>query len=244
MEQHVVKSYQIGQGLVEYALLLLLIALVAGLGLSAAGVSIPELYNQVMAGPKSEETACDPLASAGRNWDIFEDKFWRGGITQEGGLYEACPLCGGLLPGYKGNDYQVDLSGVKVSNVNPTWNGYGVAFRADYTKKGLDGYMFEIERVNKNAPVQVYFSKWVNGKQIKPPLSVTNLPADFDWNSPPDISVRAEGDKFTAYLDGQEILQARDKTYTEGGAGVVSNQGTTLEFSDFLIDALACQEEK
>jgi len=238
------------QGLVEYALLLLLVAVVTGLGLSAAGVSIPEVYNQVITGFQGggengaggEQPACLPLAQAGEDWTAFYDKFWRGGITPEGLGYQVCPLCGGLVPGFTGSDYQIDLSGVQVGNVRPTWNGYGVAFRSEYGKQGLNGYTFEIERVNKNAPVQIYFSKWVNGKQIKPPLSVQNLPADFDWNTPPDISVKAEGDTFTAYVGGKPVLQASDQTFTEGGAGVISNYGTQLSFSDFQVGALACTE--
>ncbi len=242
--KYTVRRFQKGQGLVEYALLLLLIAIVGGLALNAMGVSIPDIYNQVMAGLRGEDAACSPLARAGKEWDAFKDKFWRGGIAQKDGGFQVCPLCGGLLPGYSGSDYRVDLSGVKVQNVNPTWNGYGVAFRAEYGKKGLNGYMFEIEKVNKNAPVQIYFSKWVNGKQIRPPLAVKNLPPDFDWNNPPDISVKAEGDTFIAYLDGKEVLKASDKTYTEGGAGVVSNLGTKLDFADFAVNLPVCEEVK
>lgn len=237
-------SFPKGQALVEYALLILLIALVAGLALNAMGVSIPEIYNQAMAGGRGDDLACNPLARAGKDWEAFEDKFWRGGIVQQHSGYQVCPLCGGLLPGYSGRDYRVDLSGVKVKNVNPTWNGYGVTFRAKYDKKGLHGYMFEIEKVNKNAPVQIYFSKWVNGKQIRPPLAVQNLPPDFDWNNPPDISVKVEGDTFVAYLNGKEVLKASDKTYAEGGAGMVANLGTRLDFADFLLNPPVCEEAK
>jgi|GEM_PF-567237 hypothetical protein len=42
-------------------------------------------------------SACAPI-HAGDEWDSSVDKFWKGGITQQPGGYQACPLCGGLLP--------------------------------------------------------------------------------------------------------------------------------------------------
>ncbi len=240
--KHTVRQFQKGQGLVEYGLLLLLIAIAAILAISIAGVSVQELYNQAMAGLGGEK--CTPLARAGADWDSSQDKFWKGGITPQQGGYKVCPLCGGLLPGFSGNDYQVDLSGVQVKNTNSTWNGYGITFRAENGKMGLNGYMFELEKVNKSNPTQIYFSKWVNGVQIKPPIKRVYLKSDIDWNNPPDMSVKVEGDTFTAYMDGQQVLQGSDKTYTEGGSGVFSNAGTELNFSDFLAASVDCDEVK
>ena len=104
--------------------------------------------------------------------------------------------------------------------------------------------MFEVEKVNKNNPTRIYFSKWVNGVQIKPYIKMYYLPSDIDWNNPPDMSVKVEGNTFTAYMNGQQVLQGSDKTYTEGGTGVFSNAGTELSFSDFLINPLNCPEVK
>jgi|JFJP01.1.fsa_nt_gi hypothetical protein len=240
--ERTIGKFQKGQGLVEYALLLLLIAFVTGLSLNIAGVSVQDLYNQVTAGLRGENTDCSPLARAGSEWDASDDKFWRGGIEQQEDGYRACPLCGGLLPGFSGNDYQVGLSGVQVEKTNPTWNGYGITFRAENGPKGLNGYMFEVEKVNKNNPTRIYFSKWVNGVQIKPYIKMFYLPSDIDWNNPPDMSVKVEGDTFTAYMDGQQVLQGKDTTYPTGGSGVFSNAGTELNFSDFLANSLDCEE--
>jgi hypothetical protein len=102
--------------------------------------------------------------------------------------------------------------------------------------------MFEVEQVNKNKPVQVYFSKWVNGKQIQPPLSVTTMPSNFDWTNPPDFKIDVEGDTFTAYLDGKQVLTAKDSTYKVGGVGATANQGTQLTFENLLVNALNCEE--
>jgi Flp pilus assembly pilin Flp len=239
-----VRQFQKGQGLVEYALLLVLMAVIAILALNISGISTSDLFNQIKTGIEGEDDSCKPLAEAGDEWESSKDKFWYGGIEQQQDGYKVCPLCGGLLPGFSDSDYQLDLSGVTVKNTNATWNGYGITFRAENGANGLNGYMFEVEKVNKNNPTRIYFSKWVNGVQIKPYIKMYYLPSDIDWNNPPDMSVKVEGNTFTAYMNGQQVLQGSDKTYTEGGAGVFSNAGTELSFSDFLINPLNCPEVK
>jgi hypothetical protein len=58
------------------------------------------------------------------------------------------------------------------------------------------------------------------------------------------MSVKVEGDTFTAYMDGKQVLQGKDDTYPAGGSGVFSNAGTELNFSDFLANSLDCEEVK
>ncbi|MCA1900225.1 MAG: hypothetical protein LDL50_05905 [Chloroflexi bacterium] len=232
------------QGLVEYVLLLLLTGFVAILGLSLSGVSLSEVYAKAVDGLKFNNVtaSCGELARSSGDWQAFKDSFWRGGITPGDGGYRVCPLCGGLLPARLGSDYEIDLSGVGVENIRPTWNGYGLAFRSTYDKNGLNGYMFEVEQVNKNKPAVIYFSKWVNGKQIQPPLAAMDMPSSFDWTNPPDFRIKVEGDSFTAYLNGEPALTAKDSTYAAGGVGVVANQGTQLTFEDLVVKPIGCEE--
>lgn len=239
------RNFLRGQGLVEYVLLLLLLGSAIILALSISGVSLSELYADAVdgLGLSGTDAACAVLGQAGEDWQAFKDGFWKGGIAQVDGRYAVCPLCGGLLPGNPGSDYSIDMSGVTIQNIQPTWNGYGVSFRSNYDKGGLDGYMFEVEQVNKNKPAQIYFSKWVNGKQIQPPLSIATAPANFDWENPPDFQVEVQGDTFTAYLDGKQMLTAKDSTYKEGGVGAISNHGTQLTFDNLVVEALDCAEE-
>lgn len=244
-----ISTRQRGQSLLEYALIIALVAVLIALTMNAMGISLADVYSKAVAALEGEtgggdDPDCTPLAVATDDWKNLQDKFWRGGIKQGDDGFYVCPLCGGLLPGFSGNDYAIDLPGVKVSNVLPSWNGYGVAFRADYQKSGLNGYMFEIERVNKKLPTQIYFSKWVNGKQIKPPLASITAPANFDWDNPPNMTVKVEGDQMIAYLNGVEVLRASDSTYPEGGAGVIANMGTQLQFKDFYATRPQCVEVK
>jgi hypothetical protein len=238
------------QGIVEYILLIALISLVVGLGLDAAGVSIPELYDQAVSAIRGDETIvttdtdCSQTIRAEQDWDAFKDGFWKGGVEYQDAMYQVCPMCGGTLPGYTGGDASITLAGVNVKNIRNSWNGYGVVFHAKYEKKKLDGYMFEIERQTKNHPVQVYFSKWIKGKQIEPPLAVLELAASFDWENPPSIQIQVEGKKFTASLDGRQVLQASDGTFSEGGVGVITNPGTQMTFDDFTVQVNTCGEEQ
>jgi hypothetical protein len=238
------------QGIVEYILLIALISLVAGLALDAAGVSIPELYDGAVSAIRGDETIlitdtdCSQTMRATQGWDAFKDKSWRGGVEYQDVRYQVCPQCGGTLPGFAGGDAVISLAGVNVKNVRNSWNGYGVVFHAKYEKKKMNGYMFEIERQNKNQPVQIYFSKWVKGKQIRPPLAVLNMTSTFDWENPPSIQIQVEGNKFTALLDGRQVLQTSDGTYNEGGVGVFANPGTQMTFDDFTVQVDTCGEEQ
>lgn len=237
-----------GQGLVEYVLLVALLVLASVLALDAAGISIPELYQQGVALVRGEapvdpgEGECLQVVRASDEWHGFKDKFWRGGVEFENGRFEACPLCGATMGGFSGADFTLSLSGVQVENERKSWNGYGVVFRGAYTRQGYEGYMLEIERQAKNHPVQIYFSKWVRGVQIRPPLAAQNLP-DFDWENPPSIQVQVAGDTFSASLNGEPALRAVDRTFTEGEVGVVSNSGTRTTFQEFNVQFDVCGEE-
>ena len=243
----VIKQGYKGQGLVEYALLLALIALVAALALDASGVSVSDVYRDTIATlrgdrvPAGEEPACIQTIEATGQWNPYKDGFGRGGVEYRNGRFQVCSLCGGTVPGSHGKDYTLTFSNVQVENVRKSWNGYGVLFRGTFEKKKYSGYMFEIERQNENKPTQVYFSKWVKGKQIRPLLSVLDLPS-FDWENPPEIQVKVEGDTFTAYLDGKEVLRAKDDTYPDGSSGVISNPGTELKFGGFKVGMDLCGE--
>lgn len=233
-----------GQGLAEYALLVVLVVVVLLLALAATGTSFSDIYNSIIEA-LGFDGGCETVAGSSMDeWTALKDKFWRGGITDTGDQLTVCPLCGGVLDGYTGSDYVVDLSDVQVTNTGSTWYGYGVTFRSEYTNRGLNGYMFEIEQTNKNKPPVMYFSKWVNGNQVRPSLAVTNLPANFSWSDPPDMQVSVQGDTFVAYLDGVPVLNASDSTYASGSAGVIANAGSTLRFSDFSLNPTDCLESE
>ncbi len=234
-----------GQGLLEYALIILLIAVVSGLALAVSGVSLREVYDRIVKAlsGNTSPASCGVSAAQLANWQTLGGN-WRGGIQPGVDGFQVCQLCAGMLSGYSGSDYLIDLSGVQVENVLPANNGFGMSFRAESTENGISGYMFEIEQQNKNKPPVVSFTKWVNGVRVNPALGEVELPPGYDWTSSPNIQIDVRGDTFTAYLDGQPILSVKDSTYKEGGVGVATKNGTTLKFKDLTAQDPACQSSQ
>jgi hypothetical protein len=102
--------------------------------------------------------------------------------------------------------------------------------------------MFEIERKKYNQPGQMYFSKWVNGYQIQPPLAAVDVPENFDWNNPGNLTVVAQDDTFQAFLEGEKVLETQDDTFKKGQAGLAVNYGSRLYLDDFGVDSPTCAE--
>ncbi|BAJ62944.1 hypothetical protein [Anaerolinea thermophila] len=231
-----------GQGLLEYALIILLVAAVTGLALAVSGVSLRDVYERMLnaLSGKTSPASCSVSAAQLANWQGLEGN-WRGGIQPAVDGFQVCQLCAGMLGGYSGSDYVLDLSGVQVENVLPANNGFGVAFRAESGENGMSGYMFEIEQQNKTKPPVVSFTKWVNGVRVNPSLGEVELPMGYDWTTSPRIQIDVRGDTFTAYLDGKPILTVKDTTYKKGGVGVATKNGTTLRFKDITAQDPACQ---
>lgn len=231
-----------GQGLLEYALIILLVAVVTGLALAVSGVSLRDVYERILnaLSGKTSPASCSVSAAQLANWQGLEGN-WRGGIQPAVDGFQVCQLCAGMLGGYSGSDYVLDLSGVQVENVLPANNGFGMAFRAENGKNGMSGYMFEIEQQNKTKPPVISFTKWVNGVRVNPSLGEVELPMGYDWTTAPRIQIDVRGDTFTAYLDGKPILTVKDATYKEGGVGIATKNGTTLKFKDLTAREPSCQ---
>jgi len=244
--------FQKGQGLVEYALILLLVVGLAVLSLNLMGVSLQDVYQQIVDafGGKSRDSACDNYYRAGFDesldgWDDIQSGFWKGKWKVEDGQLVGSNLGAILYGGLDGQDYSVSLNGAHLTPAttkNPTYQGFGLIFRGEMVKSRLNGYMFEVEKKNKNDPGTIYFSQWINGNQINPPLASAPIPPNFDWSHPGSMSVGVQGDTFTAYLNGKPILTAQDDLYTSGQAGAAVNKGSILRLDDFSIDSLECQE--
>ncbi len=247
-----------GQGLVEFALILVLVVGLGLLSLNLMGVSLKDVYQQIVdafGGTSSQsgeaQSACKNYYQSGfddslEDWDDIESKSWKGEWDVEDGQLVGSNLGAILYGGLDDQDYSVSLNGAHLtptSSKNPTYQGYGVIFRAETVKGNLNGYMFEVEKKNKNDPGTMYFSQWINGNQINPALASMPVPANFDWSNPGNMSVSAVGDTFTAYLNGQPILTAKDDLYASGQAGAAVNRGSTLRLDDFSVDSPQCQEQ-
>lgn len=219
-----------GQGLVEYALLISLIALASLLALQVLGVSLGDVYCDVTAAINLT-AACSPKAICEDSFESLENwkSYYGTPVTGEGKvclskgvqMSNTCSMNAAL------KDYTVRLEDAYLYQ----GNGYGIFFRTTYNQKGANGYIFQYDPGLKAFVIR----KWVNGKEIWQPIAKTMIPKDYPiYNTPHTVEVQVEGNTFTVFLDGQQILQAIDDTYTEGGVGL-----RTWDNTQFCADQIS-----
>ncbi|RME07737.1 MAG: DUF1080 domain-containing protein [Anaerolineae bacterium] len=220
------KKHELGQGLAEFALLIVLVATVASLTLVVTGTSLQDVYCSAVAGI----TGKDPCAAAlsedfsdlsdwqivwGRNWRIEDGKLCGSGW---GALFNTQ---------FSGDDYTINLGKANLAR----GNGYGVFFRAqNYSRP--EGYIFQYDPGWRGGAF--IFRKWVNGHELYP-FAEARMPG-YDWHGEDhQITVAVEGNTYIAYVDGQEVLRASDSTYTQGGIGLRTWDRTAVCFDDLTI---------
>lgn len=249
-----------GQGFLEYALILVAVALGALIILNLFGVSTGELYRTAVSaiglspsgsGP-SEEAALPgaPSAPPEEEGSLFEDdfseglggwtflssKFWQGTVTEQDGKMMVGPMGAAFATGFSGTDYTVTLNGAELQKKASNNEGFNVIFRSNNTTTSFDGYTFSIDKPKNKDTGTLYFYKWENGVQMEQPISSAAVPSGFNWDNPGDIQVRVEGSNFTAAINGQTVLTGSDSAYTQGGVGLSSNFGSYL-----LVDSVSIQ---
>jgi Flp pilus assembly pilin Flp len=222
-----------GQGLIEYALIVLLVAIGALVVLQMMGISVSEVYCKVSSGLGAK--ACQQTSTAyctdnfanmsgsqilTGTWTLSNNQLCNlnGGI-----IYNKCSMA--TLPS---NDYTAQIDGAML-NSGP---GYGIFFRATNTGAGTNGYAFQYDPGLGGFVVR----KWVNGVEINPPIA-KNFIAGYDYYSKPHtLSVKMVGNTFTGYVDGLAMLSGTDSTYASGGAGIRTWYGTNLCLNNFSVN--------
>ena len=222
---------QRGQGLVEYGLLIVLVAIGLILIMRLMGVSVSDLYCQAVNGITS--------GSACKGQIYCQDSFdgntsgWQnmsGTPTTQNG--QMC-FSGGLQNLNKcstkmsQSDYVVNLNGVTLTN----GNGYGVYFRSTLTGSGLNGYAFQYDPGAGNA---LLIRRWVNGTEVNPPIAKVPINSTV-YNAPHDFKIVVKGSTYTVYMDGVKVMTAQDSTYPTGGTGLRSWDSTSACLKDFNV---------
>lgn len=223
-----------GQGLVEYVLLLALVVIGTVLALQLSGVRLADVYCRAASALSGGDVcakvqyACeDNFYAAMDNWVNWQD----GWATKSG---SACASGSGVIfntcsTSLNPKDYTVYVSGAHLMK----GKGYGVFFRTTVKKKRLfNGYTFQYDPgYGRGAFI---FRKWVNGKEL-PPFAV--MPAQgYDWYSAPkDVTIKVQGDQFTAYIDGVAVLSGVDGSFREGGAGLRTWGASQICVDNFRI---------
>jgi len=215
-----------GQAFVEYALIPVMVILIAIMGLKTLGIEIGTLYSSVVCGLSRAEDCGRYFADEFNDleaWDIVRGKW----DVEDG------KLCGGpgegrIFTDLSESDYVINVQDATLFK----GNGYGIYFRTTNSEK-VDGYNFQYDPgYGKGSFV---FRKWFKGRELQP-IAIVKAP-DFDWyNQEYDIKIVVDGNTFTAFIDDEQVLQAVDDTYSEGGVGFRTWDGTTACFENISVD--------
>ncbi len=236
-------SFESGQGLLEYGLILVLAVVALILILQLFGITLRDVYCAVVSVFSSSGTCAVSAKPAA----ICEDDFTQGlsgwqnrfgttpiqpgnfcwsGATQ---TFNQCSMKQEL------RDYVIHLEDVVIDQ----GSGFGVFFRTRFGQQGASGYIFQYDPGMKyyGSPNGSFLiRRWMNGKEIWKPIAETSIPADFAvYKTPHDIDIIVSGAKFTVLVDGKKVLEATDHVYKDGGVGFRSWSNTTACISRFSI---------
>jgi Flp pilus assembly pilin Flp len=224
---------QRGQGLIEYALLLLLVATGIILIMQLMGVSVKSLYcraaDSISGGVTcaAQDYCTDGFSSGLNGWNNST-----GTWTEQNGqlctssystTFNSCSQNANL------GDYSIKLNGADLTQ----GNGYGVFFRVTNPGPSFNGYSFQYDTGWEGG--SFIFRKWVNGVELATPIAVTP-DNNFNWyNTSHNVKVAVKGNTFTAYVDGIPVTTVTDNTYPIGSVGLRSWDSTQVCFDSIAV---------
>ncbi len=212
-----------GQSVTELAILLGLVAAVVVVGLT-------------MTGEGSRDALCRAASAFGVECgDLFRDEFnsldnwsihhgrWQ---IRDGRLCIDGP--GRIYHPLDRSDYAINVNLARLTK----GNGYGIFFR-DSGGDRFNGYSFQYDPGYGRGAFII--RKWVNGNELSMPIARADAPG-YNWYGA-DRVVRLEvvGDTFTAYVDGQPVVQARDSAFSSGGIGFRSWDASSACFDNLSV---------
>jgi prepilin-type N-terminal cleavage/methylation domain-containing protein len=134
-------------------------------------------------------------------------------------------------------DYNIKID-AKYSNSSTSQSGYGVYYRATNAtadKTAISGYCFQFDPGAGN-----YFSvrKVVNGKESSAFQSIpmkTIFPSGFDIKASHNIEIDVVGTRQIIKVDGVQVFDFNDSTFTKGSVGLRTWNYSTTEFGEATI---------
>lgn len=234
------KTKQRGQGLAEYAIIILLVALAVVLGITLMGEKTRDTYSEVaeaLGGDGVNANFCESdMTSAGDwsfagngtgSWSLADGQMCRVTDNQNGYAYSTCSQTEAMKDP---SDYTIHLEDVVLKR----GQGYGVMFRLQDYDSSPNGYAFQYDPGLDG----LVFRKWVNGWEVWNPLDYQQLVNYEYYLVPRDIDIVVKGNTMAAYIDGELVLSASDDTYDAGGVGLRTWGSTEVCFDDFAITAI------
>ena len=214
-----------GQSIVEYALLLSLLAGALALTMALLGISVNDVYCSV-ARALGSDVMCGVYFSDGFD-DLSDWLVDRGKWRVSDGLLIGGRGEGRIFRDVDADDYTITIDGANLAN----GQGYGVFFR---TEPGppMNGYSFQYDAGWGGGAFVM--RKWVHGHELSP-FAVARAP-EFDWyGDDRQVQIVVDGDHFTAIIDGEIVLEGSDDTYGSGGIGLRTWGGSVVSFDGVVV---------
>jgi len=230
-----------GQAAVEYALIITLVSIVVIGALLLLGSAISDLFGTVSselseldipqgaaASTPTPTPAPEPQPAPWEQWSEVVGRQWSRTDTD----YCAGPL--GEHRSFYGSedwrDYEITVRATLFRG-----NGFGIYFRATQIKHA-NAYIFQYD---PGFGGSFLYRRIVDGRE-QYPFAIARAPADYQWhNVEREIRIRVEGNTFTTYIDGEQVLQASHDEYTHGMVGLRTWHGAKACFHDFYITMLS-----
>ncbi len=206
-----------GQTLIEYGLVIAVIILVIILSVPSLRESILSVFDRYQ----------DTIEDAGEMWHsstyVYSETFdnmdqWTVSsgeyeIDEEGRLANTKSGEGRIFTDYYGDDFQMNIDVAQLTQ----GQGYGIWFRSTNTGEDerINGYTFQYDPGYGRGAFLL--RKWEDGRE-QSPFGRVNAP-DYDWNAVHNVTLKVEGDQFTAYIDGEVAVTGSDDSYSSGTVG-------------------------
>lgn len=213
-----------GQSFTELAILLGLVAAVVVVGLTLTGEGTRDALCRTASafGVECGDLLRDDFSSLD-NWSIQNGR-WQ---IRDGRLCIDGP--GRIYRPLDRNDYVINVDLARITK----GNGYGIFFRDSGGAK-FNGYSFQYDPGYGRGAFII--RKWINGNELSMPIARVDAPRGYDWyGADRQVQVEVRGDTFTAYIDGQPVVQARDRSFTSGGIGFRSWDNTSACFDNLSV---------
>jgi Flp pilus assembly pilin Flp len=235
MKFSVHRQNECGQGLVEYALIIVGVAIAVVVAVLLFGEELSAVYCMVAgelggeACGVGEATYCGDDFSNNEGWEFSRsgEDFWEFSdgkmcMTQNSYRDHAYNVCSQAMPS---DDYIIRVSGAELSQ----GQGYGIFFRLQGYGELVSGYTFQYDPGLSG----FVFRRWEGGHERT--IAYKRDPSYDFYNISREIEVHVVGSNFKAYIDGELVLEANDSTYESGGTGFRTWYDSRACFEDFKI---------
>lgn len=159
--------------------------------------------------------------AAGKEWRLEDDYYCAGPVKKEHRSFAGNP---------NWTDYTVTVRAELARG-----KGFGVYFRATNPKK-VNAYIFQYD---PGYGIGAFLFRKVKAGRESRPFAVVRVPRGYNWyHQLRTVSVQVKGDTFTAFVDGQQVLQAKDSTYKNGQIGLRTWWKSEVCFDEVTVTPL------